>query len=186
MRKFIAVIVIFTLLLSGCGEENAGVDQTLVIREKLQQKSCSFHADITADYGDEIYEFGMDCMVDSIGNLSFTVSSPTAIQGITGTVSSAGGNLTFDSTVLAFELLADGQITPVSAPWILIQTLRAGYIHASTKTENGNKVIIHDSYEEDSMQLDIWLDTDGLPEAAEILWQGRRIMSLIVNNFNFE
>ena len=53
------------------------------------------------------------------------------------------------------------------------------------QTQTGYKLIIHDSYEEDSLQLDIWLDTEGLPVSAEILWQGRRILSLCVNNFVF-
>lgn len=185
MKKILAVIAVLVLLLSGCENKDASMDQALSLREQLQQKECSFYVEITADYGDEVYEFGMDCQADTVGNLTFLVSSPESIQGIAGTVDGKGGKLTFDDTVLSFAMLADGQITPVSAPWILIRTLRAGYIHASTETQTGYKLIIHDSYEEDSLQLDIWLDTEGLPVSAEILWQGRRILSLCVNNFVF-
>ena len=186
MKKFLAVIAASALLFSGCGNKNSAIDQALVLREMIQQNECSFHVDITADYGYAVHEFGMDCLADPTGKLSFTVSSPETIQGITGTVDGTEGNLTFDDTVLSFALLADGQITPVSAPWILIRTLRSGYIHAFTESESGYKLIIHDSYEEDSLQLDIWLDAEGLPVSAEILWQGRRILSMCVSNFSFE
>ena len=184
MKKVLAVFALFAMLFSGCGNKNSGMERALALRQKIQQNTCSFHADITADYGDTVHEFGMDCQADSSGNLSFTVTAPETIQGITGTVDGTGGNLTFDKAVLAFELLADGQITPVSAPWILIRTLRGGYIHATADTENGTKLIINDSYEEDSLQLDIWLDEEDYPVAAEILWQGKRIVSLTVKNFS--
>jgi len=84
---------------------------------------------------------------------------------------------------LIFELLADGQITPVSAPWILIKTLRSGYLNACTYTDNGLMLIIDDSYEEDALQLDIWLNDENIPTEAEILWDGRRILSLQISNF---
>ena len=186
MKKVLAVFVLSVILLSGCRNKNSGMDQALVLRQKIQQNACSFHVDITADYGDTVYEFGMDCQADTAGNLSFTVTAPETIQGITGTVDGTGGNLTFDDAVLVFELLADGQITPVSAPWILIRTIRSGYIHATAETETGTKLIINDSYEEDSLQLDIWLDEEDCPVAAEILWQGKRIVSLTVKNFSFQ
>ena len=70
----------------------------------------------------------MDCKADSSGNLTFTVVKPETISGITGTLSGDGGNLTFDDTALHFELMAENQLSPVSAPWILIKTLRNGYI----------------------------------------------------------
>jgi hypothetical protein len=34
------------------------------------------------------------------------------------------------------------------------------------------------------MQVDIWLEA-GIPTGAEILWQGRRILTIKVENFAF-
>lgn len=185
MKRAFAALILLMLLCSGCSRSDKGMDRALAVRQKLQQSSCSFETEVTADYGDTVYAFGMQCRADTSGNLEFTVTEPETIAGITGTVDSTGGNLTFDETVLAFELLADGQITPVSAPWILIRTLRGGYIHAAAQTDTGTELIIHDSYEEDSLQLDIWLDENDLPVEVEILWQGKRIVSLTVKNFSY-
>ena len=57
----------------------------------------------------------MDCQCDSQGDLTFAVTAPETITGITGKVSDAGGKLTFDDTALQFDLMAEEQVTP-SAP----------------------------------------------------------------------
>jgi hypothetical protein len=47
------------------------------------------------------------------------------------------------------------------------------------------RVAIDDSYGEDALHLDIWLDENDLPKRGEILWKGRRILSLDIENFVF-
>ena len=42
---------------------------------------------------------------------------------------------------------------------------------------------INDSYEEDALTLDIWLDSQNNPVRAEILYDGRRILTLNIQNF---
>ena len=154
------------------------------LRSKLLQASeCSFSAVITADYGDKIHTFSMDCKADSSGNLTFTVVKPETISGITGTLSGDGGNLTFDDTALHFELMAEDQLSPVSAPWILIKTLRNGYI-TSACTEEGKLILsIDDSYDSDPLRLDVRMNLENTPEFADILFDGRRILSVHVTNF---
>ncbi|MBQ6839199.1 MAG: hypothetical protein IJO45_00725 [Oscillospiraceae bacterium] len=182
--KRIVWVVALVVFLCGCGADT--LDQAMAMRTQLQSSSgCSFDATITADYGDVLYEFGMQCITDEVGNLSFTVTAPETIAGITGTVNDEGGKLTFDDQALMFELLADGQVTPVSAPWLLIKTLRGGYLNTCSHTDNGFMVIIDDSYEDNALQLDIWVSEDNCPLSAEILYDGRRIVSLAVSNFTY-
>lgn len=158
----------------------------MALRERLlQSNGYSFEAEITADYGDKIYEFSMLCTVDKSGNLMFSVTEPESISGISGTISGSGGRLTFDDTALTFELLADGEVSPVSAPWLLVRTLLGGYLSSCGTDGDDLRLTIDDSYEEDALQLDVWLDSDDLPDRAEILWQGRRVLSLDVEDFTF-
>lgn len=178
------LIIFAVVMLTGCKAD--ATDAAMELREQLQSgNGCSFEATVTADYGDSLYEFGMRCQADALGNLNFIVTEPDTISGITGTIDDDGGALTFDDQVLAFELLADGQITPVSAPWILVRTLRSGYLNACSESESGTMLIIDDSYEEDALQLNVWLDGENLPVSAEILWAGRRILSIKVSDFEF-
>lgn len=180
------VVWILILLLSGCASSPDEMETAMELRSKLLKSAgCSFHADISADYGDRIHTFALDCKADSAGNLAFTVVEPDAISGITGFLSGEGGSLTFDDTALHFGLLADDQLSPISAPWILIKTLRSGYI-TSVCTENGRiRLSIDDSYEDDPLRLDIWLNPEHEPEHADILYDGRRILSVAVADFEF-
>ena len=177
-------MLLLCFLLCGCRAADGAMDRGLALRSSLLQASgCEMDAVITADYGDKTYTFAMGCQFDARGKLSFTVTSPQTISGITGTVDAEGGNLIFDDTALAFPLLADDQLSPVSAPWIFMKTLRGGYITSAGVVDENVRLIIDDRYEEDALTLHIWLDREGIPHLAEIFHNGYRILTVEVNNF---
>ena len=178
MKRLFPIFMCICLFV-GC-KGNEVTDTALALRSAvLQAKSCSFTAEITADYGDMTYSFTMDCVADDQGNVSFTVTKPETIAGITGKLTADGGSVTFDDTALAIPMLTDDQITPVSAPWILMRTLRGGYITSCTD----GRITIDDSYENDALKLDIALDNDNRPALAEIYWKNRRILTVEVTSF---
>lgn len=183
MKRWLMILLLVGLL-TGCGSSEGHIEKALNLRSALLNgDGCTFDASITADYGDKIYSFTMKNTVDTNGNLIFEVASPESISGITGTIQDEKGALTFDREVLAFSLMADGQITPVSAPWIFIKTLRSGYISACENLDSGIHLQIDDSYDEDALQLDIWTDANNMPIRSEIFYKGRRIITLDVDNF---
>ena len=171
------------LLLTGCGSRDEELDRAMALRTRLLTSSVSFDAEITADYGDELHTFSVFCEGDSQGNLGFRVTAPETIADITGRIEAGEGKLTFRDTVLAFPLLAEDQLSPVSAPWIFYTTLRGGYLTSAGMEEELLRLTIDDSYEEDALTLDIWLDETDTPVRAEILYDGRRILTLIIKNF---
>ena len=127
----ILAVVLAVLLLCGCGGREAELDRAMDLRAKLVAASVSFDAEITADYGDQIHTFSVYCEGDSRGNLGFRITAPDTIADITGRIEAGEGKLTFKDMVLAFPLLADEQLSPVSAPWVFYQTLRGGYLTAA-------------------------------------------------------
>lgn len=179
----IAVAAVLILLLCGCSGKNDELDRAMALRAQLLGHDCSFDADITADYGDSLYTFSVYCEGDNLGDLGFEIQAPETIAGITGQVSAKGGKLTFDDAALTFPLLADGQVTPVSAPWLVLKTLQGGYITSAGMEEDQLRLTINDSYEENALQLDIWLDGEDMPSRAEILYDGRRILTVSISNF---
>ena len=183
MKKCAAVIILF-LLLSGCSGQSNEMDAGMHLRSNLlQAEGCSFQAAITADCGDKIHAFTLSCNADAGGDMTFTVIEPKTIAGISGKLSGEGGKLTFDGTALHFELLTEDQLSPVSAPWILLKTLRSGFITSCCTEENSLRLSVDDSYKDDALRLDIWLDSDHLPDRAEILHNGRKILSVTVEQF---
>lgn len=185
--KKAAGIVLILVLLSGCAGKNPALERGIALRTKiLGSPLCSFDAEIAADYGDKLHTFSMQCLVDNRGTIRFTVTAPESISGIQGSVDGAKGTLRFDDTALHFPLLADNQVTPVSAPWLLMKTLRGGFIASAGKEDETVHLRIDDSYDEDALHLDIWLDKSDLPIRAEVMYRERKILSLDVKNFTIQ
>ena len=184
MKRILLTLVLSGAFLSGC-LGSSGLDRAVELRAKLLSSGCTFDTVVTADYGDRVYTFTMTCQSDSGGNLSFEVVEPASIAGITGQISEVGGELTYEELALDFGILAEGRTTPVSAPWLLVHTLRSGYITAATEDDAGYRVTIDDTYEEDALTLDIWMDQDNLPQNAQIAWQGANLLSMELQNFRF-
>ena len=172
------------VFLSGCASAEGNLERAMDLRARLLGcTTCTYDAAITADYGDEIHTFAMNCTGDKNGNLQFTVTGPETIAGITGKFEGQKGMLTFDEFALEFPRLTDDQITPVSGPWILLRTLMGGYLTSCGPDGENLHVTINDSYEEDALVLDIWLSAENTPIRAEILYDGRRIVTMDIENF---
>lgn len=179
--KRLAVLLILAWLLCGCRQTE--LEQGMALRGKLlQAEECTFDAKVTADYGDKLYEFSMACKADKDGVVTFTVTEPETISGITGKVNKSGGAITFDDTVLEFGLMAEGRLSPVSAPWLLIKTLRSGYLKSAGREDGVTRLTLDDSFQEDALMVDVWMGEDGLPTRGEILSDGRRILTVEVEN----
>lgn len=185
MKKLLALLPV--LLLTGCFLQPKEMESGLQLRTRVvTSPGCSFSAAITADYGDRLHTFTLDCTADSEGTVSFTVSEPESIRGITGTLDGSTGALTFGDTVMAFPMLADGQVSPVSAPWIFLKTLRSGYITSAGKDGEGIRLSIDDSYEDDALHLDILLNSENQPTNAAIRYRERQILSVVIEDFKTE
>ena len=184
MKRIIPILLILVLL-AGCAGARDTMDRAMALRSALLAKGAEFDAAVTADYGDKTYSFGMHCRMEAQGKVTFSVTAPETIAGITGTVSASGGKLTFDGNALAFTLLADGQVSPVSGPWLLMKTLRSGYLTSCGVEDGCLRIAIDDSYEDDALHLDVWLDERDCPKRGEILWKGRRILTVEIENFVF-
>ena len=176
--------MITLVILTGCTGKRAEMDRAMNLRATLLgSEGCSFTAHLVADYGDAIQEFSLFCEGMNDGNLGFRVEKPDSISGITGRFRGEKGELTFGDVALALPPLADGQVTPVSGPWILLKTLLGGYLTACTLEDDLLRLTIHDSYEEDALQMEIWLNEENLPVQAEILYDGRRIVTMEIEDF---
>ena len=170
-------------VLTGCSSENRPLSDAVHFREALLSSGgCSFCADITADYGDSLTQFSMSCQADDQGEVTFEVTEPVSIAGICGTISDRGGSIQFDGQSLYFPLLTDDLLTPASAPWIFLKTLRSGYISSACMEDGLLHMTVDDDYEEDALTLDIWME-ENRPVRADILHDGKRILSVQVENF---
>ena len=181
----IARILLTAVFLTGCADASSELEKGMELRSQiLKAEQVCFSADISADYGDSIQLFSVDCSSDNQGDLTFTVTAPETIAGITGRISQDKGFLTFDGTALCFTLLTDEQLNPASAPWILMRSIRSGYLTSAGMEGELLRLTIDDSYDEDALQLDIWTTEDLSPNRAEICYDGRTILTMAVREFH--
>lgn len=182
--KFFATLVLILSTLCGCTAKGDTLEQATDLRKQLlAADGCTFQASITADYEDKVHTFQMDCSMDSTGRLDFTVTAPETISGITGYISHNGANLTFEEKILAFPMLADGQISPVYSPWLFMNSLRGGYLSGCSEEPDGLCIYIDDSFCDNPLKIEVTTDHNTIPTYAELIWQNRRILSLDIQNF---
>lgn len=180
----ILALVLALCMLSGCSGEATELERGMELRSKiLKAESVEFETDITADYGDKVHRFSLKCQGTADGTVFFAVTAPESIAGITGKISGDKGILTFDDVVLSMDLLTDDQLSPIGAPWVFLKTLRSGYLRGAGMEGELLRLTIQDSYEENSLQLDIWLAEEDTPIRTEILCDGKRILSMDVRSF---
>lgn len=178
------LLPLFLVFLVGCTGPDPAMEAAVQLRTKcLSAQTVSFRVDIRADYITAYEDFSLQCQADRDGNLTFRVLEPEDIADIRGTVRGTEGTVEFDDTVLAYPLLADGRLSPVSGPWVLMKAIRSGCIIAAGQEGDGVRVTIDDSYADNAMTVDIWLE-EGQVEQAEIAWEGRRVMSMTFDDFS--
>ncbi len=179
MKKLLPLLL---LLLTGCTGEDPAMAAALELRSRCLAAPVSFQAEICADYITTLEEFSLQCTAQTDGVVRFEVLEPEEISGIAGTVAGNEGTITFEETVLAFPLMAEGRLSPVSAPWVLMKALRSGYILAVNQEEALLHITIDDTYNDDALTVEVWAE-DGVVQEAEIAWEGRRQISMTIDGF---
>ena len=178
------IIVFLSFVLTGCQIQDKGIDPAMNLRSSLlEAEECSFQNTVTADYGTEVYTFQMDVQWKNTNTMQFTITDPETVKGITGSFSEEAASLVFDSTVLAFPALSEGELTPVSAPWLFLKALRSGYISGYAEESDGTRIYIDDSFEDMPLNFEVLLNDSGIPVFVEYIWQERRILSADIREF---
>ena len=180
MKRFLPLLLVFCL---GCSARDPAMEEALALRSRCLSGNVSFEAEIRADYITNIESFTLDCTFDENGEMTFRVSEPDDIEGIRGTVAGTEGTVVFDEVVLGYPLLAEGRLSPLAAPWVLVKALREGCIVAAGREGENLHLTIDDSYADNALTLDIWLE-EGKVEEAEIAWEGRRCVTMTVEDFS--
>lgn len=179
MRKLL--LLLLPVWLWGCSK--AQVEPGLELRERILENGCSFQAEITADYGDSLSQFTLDCQGKPDGSLCFTVVAPEGIEGIQGTLAAGTGKLHYEDKALGFPLVAEGLLSPVSAPWIFYRGLRSGNLLSCGKEGGLTRLTLDDSFQQDALRLDVWLDEESNPCQCYISWANQSYLSLKIENF---
>ena len=168
----------------GCSGPDPAMEAALDLRSRcLSDSNVTFTAEIRADYIARIEVFTLECASSPDGTCTFRVLEPGDISDIRGTVRGSEGTVEFDDTVLAFPLMAEGRLSPLTGPWVLMKAIRSGCIIAAGTEGETFHVTIDDSYADNALTVDLWLE-EGRVTEAEIAWEGRRCVTMTVEDFS--
>lgn len=122
-------LLLLVLTLSACrGGKQDGQALALDIRTSmLKATTLSITADITADYGERVYDFTVkyDGKADS-GKIE--ILAPEAVAGVKAEVSVSGGTLLYDGAALDMGAVTGDGLSPAEAIPALISQWQTGYI----------------------------------------------------------
>lgn len=178
MRKMrlAAVLMIPLLLLPGCGEREARLENGFsAFRESLlAARRVTARAELTADYGGAVEEYVLD--VDWDGQeTALTVSMPEQIAGVRARAKWGETTLEYGDVILGAGALDEDGLTPVSAVPAVLEAMAGGYVELLWW--DGDYIAAR-LYVTDASRCTVWLEETTLtPVSAEIAAEGRRVIT---------
>ena len=188
LRKKLALRLCTGPMLLSAGSAKRPAQPPLTFRTALLQSGgCSFTAAITADYGESAASFTLDCVFSPETGASVTVTEPESIAGIQAQVKDTAASVSYDGMQLGLGSLANGNLAPLAAPYVLGQCWAGEYID-STGTEDGLlRTTYRMGYEEKELVVDTWFSQEPLtPVRAELSFEGRMVLRADISAFSMK
>ena len=184
-RRLLAVPMMLLCLLCACaGKRTESVQAPVDFRAGLLRAGgCSLRLEATADVGDQVCVFVLDCVLGADCSAELTLREPETLEGITARIDGDTGSLRFDDVCVTFGLPADSRLSPMEAPGMLIRAWIEGYI-ASAGTEGEEGCAVYEvGYGPDACRVETRFDADGIPIRAELSLEGRVICKFEISEY---
>ena len=197
MRKALSCVLMMTLLLSGCkagsGEERPENLAARIRGEYLSLGGWTARLDITADYGERVYEFSVDASWEKDGPTVLTVTAPESVAGITARLEDGEGYLEYDGASLSTGPLTGDGLSPLEVIPFVMKELTQGYMARAHYVQVGERqvleVLCRNPEEAEGIGAECLLQFD--PEThdllqAELFWDGVSVVRAAVTQFTKE
>lgn len=126
-------MMILCLLLAACGGGSAGAGRAeqlaLEIRtEYIGMAGCTASMELTADYGERVYTYGMDLTMQKEGETVLALNAPENVAGTTVRIEAGKTALEFDGARIETGPLDASGLSPVDAVPALLTYAREGFM----------------------------------------------------------
>lgn len=196
MRKALSCVLMMTLLLTACragsGEESAENVAARLRAEYLALSGWSAEADITAEYGEKVFDFTVDVQWQREGETVVTVTEPELIAGITARIAEGETVLEYDGAGISLGLLNGDGLTPVSAVPALMDVILTGYMAESSwvgEEDRQLKIVCRDPNLSPQEGTEYTLYFDAADHAllrAEVSTAGTTVLTAEFSDFTME
>ena len=136
MGRCMGVLVLtmtLCLTLTCCSGEGGSQAEQLALDirgEYLAMAGCTASMEVTADYGQRVYEYSMDLTWQREGESVLTLTAPESVAGVTARLVAGETTLDYDGVRVETGPLDDTGLSPVSAVPVLLDYAQSGYIAA--------------------------------------------------------
>ncbi len=194
MRRVIlcAQMISLFLLLCACGSGNGKTEElALETRTRMiNMKTCSFTADLTADYGNRTYEFTVTVSYQKDGESILTITRPDNLAGISVTYTKDGTDLEYDGARLETGSLSSWGLSPMTAlPDLLAAAQTETISECGIETLDGMEalqVTCREEREGEALEQKLWFDlASGAPLRGEISVDGYTVITCVFTEFRF-
>lgn len=197
MRKTWLLLPIL-LLLSSCAQTGEIPTQELTAEEEARQvrteyltaDSCTGTAEVTADYGQRVYEFGLDFSWEQDGETVLTLTAPADLAGLTARIAQGQSRLEFDGISLDTGTLTGENLTPLELIPTLMEWTRTGFMAQCVYETLNETPTLRVQFRDPDMQpgtgteCTAWFSrTDHALLQAELFWNGELALSGRFSNF---
>ncbi|MEG0765967.1 MAG: hypothetical protein RR403_07950 [Pseudoflavonifractor sp.] len=196
MRKALCAQMIFLcLLLAACGGQRAeGNDaQALALQirtEYLAMTGCTGALSLCADYGQRVYEYGMDFTWDKETGTAMTLTAPEDISGVIIRMEAGQTALEYDGTRLETGPLSPEGLSPLETMPLLLTYAKEGYIAACTMETLGETETLRmdcrqpEAEAGSGTEASLWFDPESRALLqGEISVDGRSVLTCKVTEF---
>jgi len=136
-KKFCTRMIplLLCVCLCGCVGEPEDNERTLQLRaDFLSRTGCSGTMDLTADYGQRVYEYTVEFSESETDGLTLTITAPEEAAGITARIAQGQTALEYDGIQLETGPLNSDGLSPMDALPAFFEAMESGYM-AETGTE---------------------------------------------------
>ncbi|MCI8477428.1 MAG: hypothetical protein HFE97_03640 [Oscillospiraceae bacterium] len=171
-------MIALLLLLSACGgagsSGNEAEQLALEIRtEYLNMTACTAALELTADYGQRVYQYSMDLNYQREGATTLTVTAPENIAGMTACLEEGETALEYDGLHMETGPLTQDGLSPIDAVPALLTSVREGFLAECVLEELDGVQALHTSSRDpeaspgQGVEIQLWFDA-----ATHALLQG--------------
>ena len=193
MRKTVifalTALAAFLILASCAGGDGQSVQERVqeIRADILEAQRLVINAQVTADYGDRVYEFTVRYTGGAYAG-EISILAPAQIAGVTAEVTPDGATLVFDGVRLDTGPLTNGGLTPAGAIPLLISEWQGGHIDFVGAERFGDTdTLTFETSVDESVSQRTWFDSRTLlPIRSEIRYNGRMVILCVFSNVIIE
>lgn len=131
MRARVCALMMTLLFLAGCGGQKIDEAEQLALdirSQYLSMAGCTATLEITADYGDRVFECALELDHTAGEATLLTVVEPELLRGVTARVEDGESFLEFDGLLLDTGPVSPEGYSPVDCVPFLLEQIKGGFI----------------------------------------------------------